>query len=77
MTYQLTNTNCILHIEDNTFIPADPDNRHYREYLDWVAAGNMPLPMPIVEPPAPLTTEQKLEAAGLTVAELKALFGLT
>ena len=28
--------------------------------------------------PAPvLTTEQKLEAAGLTVAELKELFGLT
>lgn len=31
------------------------------------------------EPPAPpvLTTEQKLEAAGLTVAELKELLGLT
>jgi hypothetical protein len=31
------------------------------------------------EPPAPpvLTTEQKLEAAGLTVAELKELFGLS
>jgi hypothetical protein len=30
------------------------------------------------EPPAPpvLTTEQKLEAAGLTVAELRELFGL-
>jgi hypothetical protein len=27
--------------------------------------------------PAELTTEQKLEAAGLTVAELKELFGLT
>jgi antitoxin component HigA of HigAB toxin-antitoxin module len=27
-------------------------------------------------PPPVLTTEQKLEAAGLTVAELKELFGL-
>ena len=34
---------------------------------------------PAPEPPAPsvLTTEQKLEAAGLTVAELKELLGLT
>lgn len=35
-------------------------------------------PQPEPPPPPPvLTTEQKLEAAGLTVAELKELFGLT
>ena len=31
---------------------------------------------PQPEPPPALTTEQKLEAAGLTVAELKGLLGL-
>jgi antitoxin component HigA of HigAB toxin-antitoxin module len=31
---------------------------------------------PQPEPPPVLTTEQKLEAAGLTVAELRKLFGL-
>ena len=31
---------------------------------------------PQPEPPPVLTTEQKLESAGLTVAELKELFGL-
>jgi hypothetical protein len=31
---------------------------------------------PQPEPPPALTTEQKLEAAGLTVAELRELFGL-
>jgi len=31
---------------------------------------------PQPEPPPVLTTEQKLETAGLTVAELKELFGL-
>lgn len=36
------------------------------------AAANAPKP----EPAPILTTEQKLEAAGLTVAELKELFGL-
>jgi hypothetical protein len=34
-----------------------------------------PVPEP-TEPPPALTTEQKLNAAGLTVAELKELFGL-
>ena len=77
MTYQLTATDLIRRIADNTFIPPDPGNRAYVAYLKWLDEGNMPEPMPIVEPPAPLTTEQKLEAAGLTVAELKALFGLT
>ena len=31
---------------------------------------------PVLPPPPVLTTEQKLNAAGLTVAELKELFGL-
>jgi len=77
MTYQLTTADCILRLADNAFIPPDPANTDYAAYLKWVEAGNMPEPMPIVAPPAPLTTEQKLEAAGLTVAELKDLFGLT
>lgn len=25
-------------------IPADPNNRHYQEYLAWVDEGNTPLP---------------------------------
>ena len=36
----------------------------------------MPEPAPQVAPAPVLTTEQKLEAAGLSVAELKELFGL-
>ena len=78
MTYQLTDSDRILRLEDNASIPADPANRDYREYLEWVEAGNMPEPAAApLPPPPPLTTEQKLEAAGLTVAELKELLGLT
>ena len=75
--YQLTTSTCIKRLSDGAFVPNDPGNRDYREYLDWLDAGNMPDPAPLPPaPPAPLTTEQKLNAAGLTVAELRALFGL-
>ena len=51
MTYQLTvdpDTNeCHIIIRTNedgskTYIPTDPANTSYQEYLDWVAAGNTP-----------------------------------
>jgi hypothetical protein len=47
----------------------------YDAYLASLALE--PESAPIPEPPVELTTEQKLEAAGLSVAELKTLFGLT
>jgi hypothetical protein len=77
MSYQLTHSNMILRLSDNLWISPDPANIDYAAYLAWLDEGNTPEPAP--EPPAPpvLTTEQKLEAAGLTVAELKELLGLT
>jgi hypothetical protein len=74
--YQLTTGTSIIRLADNAFIPPDPANRDYREYLDWVEAGNEPEPAP--EPPAPvdLTPTEKLAAAGLTVAELRELLSL-
>jgi len=77
MTYQLTTSNMILRITDETFIPPDPSNTDYAAYLAWLDEGNTPEPAPEPLAPPVLTTEQKLEAAGLTVAELKELFGLS
>ena len=44
MTYQLTQSGCILRIADNAFIPFDPANTDYQAYLAWLAEGNEPLP---------------------------------
>ena len=76
MPYQLTQGDTILRLTDNAFIPPDPANTDYAAYLAWVEEGNTPEPAPEPEPATVLTTEQKLEAAGLTVAELRELFGI-
>lgn len=34
----------ILRVSDSAFIPFDPANTDYQEYLKWVAEGNQPLP---------------------------------
>lgn len=53
MTYQLVNAPetsevaCIKHTNSSNqirFIPLDPDNTDYQEYLEWVAEGNTPDP---------------------------------
>lgn len=50
--YQLTNTNIIMRVGDNAFIPADPANSDYQQYLAWLGQGNTP--EPYVPPPAPI-----------------------
>jgi hypothetical protein len=36
--------NLVQRLADNAFIPFDPANTDYQEYLKWVAEGNEPLP---------------------------------
>lgn len=46
-TYKLYNgmgQQFVIDIERNAFIPFDPANTDYAEYLKWIEAGNTPLP---------------------------------
>ena len=36
--------NGVIRLSDNAFIPFDPENTDYQEYLTWVAEGNEPEP---------------------------------
>ena len=71
------NSETIIRIEDGACIPPDPANTDYAAYLKWVEEGNTAEPADVPPPPVELTPAQKLEAAGLSVDELKQLLGLT
>ena len=38
------NINVVLRLSDNAFIPFDPANTDYQQYLKWLSEGNEPLP---------------------------------
>jgi hypothetical protein len=54
--YQLTTSASIIRLSDGATIPNDPGNRDYREYLEWLEAGNTPEPAPAPPPPPPSYT---------------------
>ena len=45
MKNPLTNENTgFIDQENHVIFPADESNRHYQEYLEWIAKGNTPEP---------------------------------
>jgi hypothetical protein len=44
MAYQLTGNETVIRLDNGDEIPFDTRNSDYRAYLQWLAAGNAPLP---------------------------------
>lgn len=63
--YKLTNTNFIVRLSDNAFIPATPANSDYQEYLKWLEAGNQP--EPYIEPPKPIPSTVTMRQARIAL----------
>ena len=57
--YKLTDTETIIRISDGAFIPNNPANSDYANYLEWLEEGNKPKPADKPIPP----TYQELRAA--------------
>jgi hypothetical protein len=77
-TYTLTSGSSVIRDDERGIwtIPNDPANTDWQAYQAWLAEGNTPNPYIPPPEPAPLTPQEKLAAAGLSVAELKELLGL-
>jgi hypothetical protein len=66
--YQFTATDIIRRTSDGAFIPPDPANRDYAEYLQWLDAGGVP--DPYKQPQPPIDPELDSVTTGQTTAQI-------
>lgn len=65
----------IVRDEDGAFIPFDPDNTDYQDYLAWLDEGNEPTPCspPATTLPETLPVEDRVATLEEQVADLNAM----
>jgi hypothetical protein len=67
----IANSTSITRLADTASIPADPANRDYADYLEWLAAGNTPAPADPVYNPR--IAEIKARLAQIDIESIRAL----
>lgn len=69
--YKLTKHTSIIRLADGAFIPNDPANRDYAEYLEWLAAGNTPESADLT--PNPRVGEIKSRLAQIDIESIRSI----
>lgn len=69
--YKLTNSQSVIRLSDNAWIPMAGGNRDYQEYLEWVSKGNTP--DPYVAPTVPVPTIVTMRQARLALLQTNKL----
>lgn len=70
--YKLTNTETIIRLSDNVFIPSDTLNTDYKSYLTWIATGNTPEPADVIIPSIPAIVSMRQARLALLQFDLLA-----
>jgi hypothetical protein len=65
--YKLLLDGGVYHVPSGRHIPPDPNNRHWWEYQNWLAAGNTP------EPAEPEPEPSQMPSAAERIAALESI----
>lgn len=61
--YKRTDTDAVIRLADDAYIPADKSNSGYANYLDWLKEGNEPEAADAPQPPSIQSQIDTLETA--------------